>query len=194
MRGLKLFLACAVVGAAMVTAAFGAGSASAANTVICKTNTPTCGLHAYPNSQVFEVVGKAEFKGTSSFSCGFAYKYELEINSLPVVLAEVQSWNFSGCTPGHSVGPVGLPGWPMKLKTVTVPNGTGEMFPTNSKPFEIDGCVYQAATIPLTIEGGGWITTAGVTLNYFSGPGSCASSIVMSIPSSKPTSMFWMTN
>jgi hypothetical protein len=193
MRGLKLFLACAVVSAAMMTAAFGAGSAAAANTTICKTNTPSCGIHAYPNHEVFEVVGTANFKGSSSFSCGFAYTFEIGTNSLPVVLAEVQSWNFSGCTLGHSVAPVGLPGWPMNLKTVTVPNGTGEMEPSHQEAFEIDGCVYGASVIPLKIEGGGWITNSGLTLTYVRGT-SCAASVVMSIPSSKPTSMFWMTS
>jgi hypothetical protein len=41
MRGLRLGLACAAVSAAMVTAAFGAGSASAA-TQLCKVSTSPC--------------------------------------------------------------------------------------------------------------------------------------------------------
>lgn len=185
-----------VVCAATATMAFGTGSASATTTTICETNSaPLACTHPYPTSSQFVVVGQANFESISSgFSCPFEYKFELGVNKKPVVQARVLWWNFSTCTGGHVVSSLPSFPWPLRLTTASSgPNGTGEIEPWAFEPFEIDGCVYEAASIPLKIEGGGWITTPGVSLTRV-GSGSCPAAFGMGISSSKPIPMFWMTN
>jgi hypothetical protein len=186
-----------LVCAAAATMAFGAGSASAATTTICETNSsPFACAHPYPNSSHFVVVGKANFESSSSgFSCPFEYEFELGANKKPVVQARMLWWEFSPCTGGHIVSSLPSFTWAMRLTTTgTGPNGTGEIEPWLFEPFDIDGCDYEvAASIPLKIEGGGWITTPAVSLTRV-GAGSCPPAFGMGISSSKPVPMFWMTN
>ncbi len=194
MRGLRFGLVCAVVGAALTTMAFGAGSATAA-TVVCETSTPTCSS-PFPTLSKFEVVGAVNFKGFPGgvVNCGLEWEFEIGLNSRPVVQAKVQRWKFINCTPSGHTAKMLSPPWPLWLTTTARPNGIGEIEPWISQPFEIDGCVYEQPLLPLEIEGGGWITDSGVVLSRVSGLCSAPATLTMSITSSKPIPMLWMEN
>src|ERR1700761_3589356 len=105
-----------LVCAAAATTAFGAGSASAATTTICETNSsPFACTHTYPTSSHFVVVGTANFETSSSgFSCPFEHEFELGANKTPVGQARMQWWEFSTCPGGHVVS--SLPSFPWAMQ------------------------------------------------------------------------------
>ena len=191
MRGLRFGLACAVVGAALTTMALGTGSAAAA-TVICESPVATCTTHAYPAGSKFEVVGTVHLEGfPGSVTCFLNWEFEIGVNKKPSVQARVLRWEVTTCGGGHTVTSLSRP-WTMWLTTTGGGDGIGEIEPWVFRPFEIDGCVYEQPILPMEIEGGGWLTDSGVTLTRVTG--SCAATLTMSIPSSKPIPMFWMEN
>jgi hypothetical protein len=185
-KGLVVLVAVCAATAAM---AFGVGSASAA-TVICETSSATC-THPYPNGSKFEVVGTARLEGfPGSVSCFVNWEFEIGVNKKPVVQARVLWWELTSCT-GHTVTTLNPP-WTTWLTTTGGGNGIGEIEPWVGLPFKIDGCEYEQGTIPMEIQGGGWLTDSGVLLTRHSG--SCPATLTMTIPSSKPIPMFWMEN
>jgi hypothetical protein len=192
MGRIKVGLTAVIVVAALAMAA-GTGSAAAANTRICESSTPICTSHPYVASSKFEVVGQIDFEGTGFISCGLEWEFEIGLNNKPVVQARALAWSMS-CGGGHTAVALGTMPWTMRLTTTSGGNGIGEIDPWISQPFEIDGCVYEATTLPLKIEGGGWITASGVTLTPANilCPGSAT--LTMWILSSKPIPMFWMEN
>lgn len=200
MRGPRMWIACAVVGVAIMSAVFGTGSASAA-TVLCKVNMSPCpALSIYPSSTTFTVTG--EFGLSSITGCEFTYKFTTKAASGTPLPAEITSFTFTRCGTGYTVTALSLPySFPITV-TGTGPDGTAKMLVPGEKGrpgFEVNGhlengCQYTAAAIPQQIEGGSEILETGFGLANTAGISGCVTAGTSLSMGGFPTPKFFVTN
>jgi hypothetical protein len=163
MRRSRISLACALVGAAMVTAAFGACSASA--TELCKvTSTSTCPSGSvYPKESAFKGIGVAEFAGKK---CDLEIAFQTTALSGTPLPAEITAFPFSNCPTGVTITAVNLH-WSLLIEASGPPNGFGKIFQlgtTNPVELKVVGlgpsaCIYELPSFTPSIIGGATIFT-----------------------------------
>jgi hypothetical protein len=197
MRGLKTWLACAVVGAVMVSVAAGAGSASAA-TELSKGVLP-CAAGYYSSNSGFTT--NRELALNPITGCEFIYEWETLSALASPLPAEITGTSISHCGTGYTVTAVSLP-WKYQLAvTASGPEGVGKITGTKLSPgFKVSGhgesnCFYEATTIPQWIQERGFVDSSMVTLTNvpMSGSSGCITSVELSM--SGPTSPeYWISS
>ena len=199
MRGLRMCLICAAVGAVMVSAAAGAGTASAAATKLCKEDLATCPSgKEFPANSKFTVAGSS-FTLSGITNCEFSYEFETQAISGSPLLAKIPSFTLTHCGAGYTVAPVTM-GWEYQiLATGGKPGGTAKMLPSlKFVGFEVNGngetsCQYTTSAIPQSITGPGNVTVSSVPLTKLSGVGCVGSGVSVSMSGSSAPE-FYVTN
>lgn len=204
MKGIRAGLVVAVA-AAVVVMAFGAGSAAAAPTVLCKIEPFPHGsacpaAEIYPATTTFSVTG--EFGLSSITGCEFTYKFTTTAASGTPLPAELTSFTFTRCGTGYTVKALNLTySFPITV-TGSGPNGTAKMLVTGEKGqpgFEVNGhlenaCQYTAAGIPQKIEGGSEILETGWALANSAGISGCVTAGTSLSMGGFSTPKFFVTN